>query len=155
VVRVRRCAGQLALAAVSLLGACYVYRPVTTIEPHPGVRVSLDLNDPGRAALVTSVGPDVARVEGALLSSSGGEYVIQVSEVVGVQGMRTKWNGETVSVREEYVRQVRQKRLSGRRTALLVSGMLGGVVGLAAGVNLVGFGGGGDGKGGGGPGDDQ
>ncbi len=145
----------LALGAVPLFGACYVYGPMTTIEPHPGVRLAVDLNDEGRTALVASVGPEAARVEGALVSSTTGAYVIRVSEVLGLHGTRTKWSGETISVRQEYAKRIREKRLSSGRTAALVGGVLGAMVGLAAGVDLVGFGGGGEGKGGGGPGDDQ
>lgn len=147
--------GWLMLAVAPLFTACYVYRPVTAPEPEPGTRLSLDLNDQGRAALVTSVGPEVTRVEGALVSNSGGEYVIQVSDVFAFHGTRSKWSGETVSFREEYVQRVREKRLSGGRTVFLVSGMLGALVGLVAGTDLIGAGGEGDGKGGGGPGDDQ
>ena len=145
----------LALAAVPLFGACYVYRPVTTADPQPGMRLALDLNDEGRTALVTSMGPDAARVEGAVVSSTTGEYVLRVSEVRGLHGSRTKWSGETVSVRQEYARRVREKRLSSGRTAALVGGVVGAMVGLAAGVHLVGFGGAGEGKGDGAPGNDQ
>jgi len=149
----RRLGGLLAVAPV--LGACYVYRPVRVPEPQPGTRLALDLNDQGRAALVTTVGPEVTRVEGALVSNTGGEFVIQVSNVTAFHGTRSKWSGETVTFREEYVQRVREKRLSGGRTAFLVSGMLGALAGLVAGTDLIGTGGGGDGKGGGGPGDDQ
>src|SRR5207247_10265976 len=65
----------LALAAVPLVGGCYVYRPVTTAEPHPGMRVAVDFNDQGPTVLVTRVRPEAARVEGALVSSTTGEYV--------------------------------------------------------------------------------
>jgi hypothetical protein len=143
------------MAAASLLGACYVYRPMTAVEPHPGMRVAIDLNDQGRVALVTSVGPEVARVEGALVSAADGEYVLRVYDVFGLRGSRTKWSGETVSLRQEYVQRIREKRLSGGRTAWVVGGVLGAVVSLVAGTDLVGVGGEGEGKGGGGPGEPQ
>src|SRR5437867_4507644 len=132
------------IAAIPLLGACYVYEPVVTPEPERGMRVALDLNDQGRAALVTSVGPEAARVDGALVSDVGGEYVIRVADVVGIQGVRTKWNGETVSVRQEHVKRIRERRFSRGRTVFAIAGVLGAVVGLAAGTNLVGFGSGGE-----------
>jgi hypothetical protein len=145
----------LGLVAAPLVGACYVYRPLTTVEPHSGMHLALDLNDQGRAALVTSVGPEVARVEGALVSAADGAYVVRVSDVFGFRGSRTKWTGETVSLRQEYVQRIREKRLSGGRTAWVVGGVLGAVVGLVAGADLVGIGGEGEGKGGGGPGEPQ
>jgi len=145
----------LLIAAIPLLGACYVYEPVVTPEPAPGMRVALDLNDQGRAALVTSVGPEAARVDGALVSDVGGEYVIQVADVVGLQGVRTKWNGETVTVRQEYVRRIRERKLSRGRTVFAIAGVLGAVVGLAAGTNLAGFGSGGEDRPGSGVGEGQ
>lgn len=146
----------LALAAAPLFGGCYVYRPVTVVEPNPGMRLAVDLNDSGRAALVTSVGPEVARVEGALVDTGDGAYVIRVSEVFGLHGTRTRWTGETVSFRESYVQRIREKRLSGGRTAFALAGVLGAVVGLVVGADLIGIGGdSGDNKGGGGPGNDQ
>lgn len=141
----------LALAAAPLLGACYVYRPITVAEPNPGTVLSVDLNDSGRTALVTSVGPEVSRVEGALVGTQDGEYVIRVSEVFGLHGTRTKWSGETVSFRDNYVKQLREKRLSGGRTAFALVGVLGAVVGLVVTADLIGIGGdSGDSKGGGG-----
>jgi hypothetical protein len=144
-----------ALTAAPLLAGCYVYRPVTAVDPQPGTRLAVELNDQGRAALVTSVGPEVDRVEGSLISSADGEYVIRVYEVFGLKGTRTTWSGETISVRGEYVKLIREKRLSGGRTVGLVGGVVGAMVGLVAGASLVGLGGGGDGKGGGAPGDGQ
>lgn len=146
----------LVVAAAPLIGACYVYSPVMTPQPLPGARLALDLNDQGRAALVTSVGPEVARVEGALVSNTGGEYLIQVSDVRALHGVRTKWSGEAVSFRQEYVKGIRERRLSRGRTAFAVAGLLGAVVGVAASTGLAGFGSGeGDGRPGGGPGDGQ
>ena len=151
----RRYSNGLLIAAMPLLGACYVYRPVVTPEPQPGVRVALDLNDQGRTALVTSVGPEAARVDGALVSDVGGEYVIRIADVVGLHGARTKWNGETVTFRQEYVKQIRERRVSRGRTVFAIAGVLGAVVGLAAGTNLAGFGNGGDDRGGSGVGEGQ
>src|SRR3989304_6008452 len=102
--------GGLMLAAAPLVGGCYVYGPVAAPEPQPGIRLALDLNGQGRAALVTSVGPEVARVEGALVSNTGGEYVIRVSDVFALQGTRTKWSGETGSFRQEYLKSIRERK---------------------------------------------
>jgi hypothetical protein len=146
--RGRRPSVGLVLAAAPLFAACYVYSPVMTPEPQPGMRLALDLNDQGRAALVTSVGPEVERVEGALVSNGGGEYLIRVSDVFGLRGTRTKWSGETVSFREEYLSRVREKRLSGGRTAFLVGSVVGAVVGLMASTDLVGGGSSAEGRGG-------
>lgn len=143
------------VAATPLVGACYVYAPVMTPEPPEGMRLALDLSDQGRAALVTSVGPDVARVEGTLLSDTGGQYLMRISDVLGTQGTRTKWTGESVSVPQAFVKRVRERKLSGRRTAFAVAGLVGSMVGLMAGTGLAGFGSGGNDRAGSGVGDGQ
>jgi len=145
----------LLVGAAPLLGACYVYQPVLTPEPQPGARFAFDLNDQGREALVASVGPAAARVEGALVSDVGGEYVIRVSDVLGLQGTRTRWRGEAVSFRQEYVKRVRERRLSRGRTVFTVAAVLGAVVALVASTDLIGFGGGGDNRPGSGVGEGQ
>jgi hypothetical protein len=143
------------VAAVPLLGACYVYQPLLTPDPHPDARLAFDLSDQGRVALVTNVGSDASRVEGTLVSETPDEYVIRVSDVFAQQGARTKWNGEVVSVRREYVKRVRERSLSRGRTVAAVAGVLGAVVGLAAGTHLAGFGTSGSDRPGSGVGDGQ
>src|SRR2546422_995436 len=147
--------GAAMVALAPLVGACYVYAPVATPEPQPGVRLALDLSDQGRVALVTSVGPDVARVEGTLVSDTGGQYVMRIAEVFGIQGTRTRWTGETVSLPQEYVKRVRERKLSRGRTVFAVAGLVGSMVGILAGTGLAGFGSGGDDRAGSGVGDGQ
>ena len=106
-------------------------------------------------ALVTNVGSDASRVEGTLVSETPDEYVIRVSDVFAQQGTRAKWNGEVVSVRREYVKRVRERSLSRGRTVAAVAGVLGAVVGLAAGTHLAGFGTSGSDRPGSGVGDGQ
>src|SRR5690242_19685801 len=65
------------VAAVPLLGACYVYQPLVSTDPHPDARLALDLSDQGRAALATNVGSDASRVEGTLVGGTADEYVIR------------------------------------------------------------------------------
>ena len=151
----RRRWGVVLVAAAPLVGACYVYAPVMTPEPQQGVRLALDLSDQGRTALVTTVWPDVTRVEGTLVSDTAGQYVMRISEVVGIRGTRTKWTGETVSIPQQYVERVRERKLSRGRTAFAVAGLVGSMVGLMAGTGLAGFGSGGDDKPGSGGGEGQ
>lgn len=103
-----------------LLSACYVYVPLST-TPEPGVRLAVELNDVGRVGVANNVGPEVGRVEGFLQSRSDSQYVIRVADVFGLYGTRTRWAGEPVTFRSEYLRTVRARRLSRGRTAALVS----------------------------------
>lgn len=128
-----------------LLPACYVYAPVS-VSPEPGMRLAVELNDIGRVGMANNVGPEVARVEGVVQSRSESQYVIRVSEVVGLYGGRTRWSGEPVTLRPEYMRSVRERRLSRGRTAMLVSGLAVALGTFVATRNLLGLGGGTDGR---------
>lgn len=123
-----------------LLPACYVYAPVSA-SPEPGMRLAIELNDVGRVGMANNVGPEVARVEGLVQSRSESVYVIRVSEVVGLYGARTRWSGEPVTLRPEYMRSVRERRLSRGRTAMLVSGLAVAFGTFVATRNLLGLGG--------------
>ena len=134
-----------------LLAGCYVYAPLNPTVPQPGVRLAFELNDQGRVGMAGSLGPEVARVEGALVTRTETEYVLQVSQVLGLSGTTTKWSGETVSVQPDYVKTLRERRVSKGRTALLTAALTAAAVAFVATRNLLGFGGGeqGTGKGGG------
>ncbi len=120
---------------------CYWYVPVPSPVP-VGTRVAVDLNDQGRAELRGMIGAEIARVEGPLVHNSDTAYVLNVLETRGTAGQQTRWNGETVSLRREYVRQITERRFSRSRTAV---GVLAGAAGVLAFIltrELLGLGGG-------------
>jgi hypothetical protein len=139
-----RVAAILRLARATLLGLtpaalagcyAYAYAPAT---PLSGQYVSLDLNDRGRVALVDSVGPSVARVEGLLASSDDSVLALHVARTVGMRGEIVRWNGESVTVRREYVGQLRERHLSTARTAVLAGSVAVGVGAFMASRGLFG-----------------
>ena len=52
-------------------------------EPAPGTRLVIELTDAGRVAMAPQVGPDVGRVEGALLQRSDSQFVTGRDLVIG------------------------------------------------------------------------
>ena len=108
------------LAAVVAAG-CYSYRPLTAPVPAAGTPVSLVLNDHGQAAVADSIGPGVVRVQGTLVRATDTAYVVAISGVQSVRGSITKWSGETVGLRRDYVAVPYERRFSRKRTILLVS----------------------------------
>ena len=140
----RRCLGAVAL--VTLLAAgCYTYTPLATATPASGTQVALVLSDQGRVQAAPSVGPHVARVEGALVDATDADYVVQVSDVIDIQGRRTKWTGETVPLPRAAVANSFEKRFSRSRTYLLVGGVTAAFVAVAVSQDLLGLGGGSEG----------
>ena len=131
---------------------CYVYRPVATAPP-PGTVVAVSLNDRGRVALENNIGPEVARIQGAIVDTGGGSYVIAVRNVVSLHGRQARWDGERVTVREEFTRDVATRKLSRARSFTLATALLGAAAWFVVSRDLLGLGSGAKtSPGGGGPG---
>jgi hypothetical protein len=126
-----------------LLAGCYVNQPLvgSRPEPAPGTRLAIELTDAGRVGMALQVGPEVVSVEGALIERSDSQYVLGVTKVVGLYGAQSRWQGERVAFRAEYVRRMSERRFSPGRTAGAVVGMVAGVVVAMLTNNLVGGGG--------------
>jgi hypothetical protein len=126
----------LSLAPAALMG-CYAYT-YTPVTPVPGTRLSLALNDVGRANLVNNIGPEVASVEGELVSTADSLYLLRVNRTIGFRGQQSTWSGELVRVRYGYVGMVRERRFSAPRTLVAVGGLTAGVVAFLVTRNLLG-----------------
>ena len=114
----------LGLMMLPLLAGCYTMQPLvgSRPEPAPGTRLIIELTDAGRVAMANQMGPDVARFESRLVRQTDSAYVLSVSLVVGAWGAQTRWNGEQVALRPDYVRTIGERRFSAGRTALAVAG---------------------------------
>jgi hypothetical protein len=86
------------------------------------------------------MGPEIARVEGKLVSGDESEYRVSVSSVNLIHGGVQVWSGENVLIKREYVSSFYTKRLSKGRTVLLSSVFVAGVVWFALGRDLLGSG---------------
>jgi hypothetical protein len=138
-------------SAILVLAGCYSYVPLTTLQPAPGTKLSLVLNDEGRVQTAHEVGPYTMRVEGELLRSTDADYVLAVTDVVDIRGARSRWTGEPVPLARSYVMSTYEKRFSLTKTLLLVGAATAGFVALVASRNLLGIGGSGGDSGSGGP----
>src|SRR5687767_6935962 len=108
-----------AIVAWAAMG-CHAYRPITTATPDEGLDVALHLNDRGGEALRDSVGPDVVRIEGRVDSRMDSLVVLSISHTENASGVRSRWDGERVGIRPEWVRFAEQRQFSKQRTALVV-----------------------------------
>jgi hypothetical protein len=86
-------------------------------------------------------------VEGLLADRTDSSFVIHVTEVASIRGPAARWNGETVSLRPEYISGITERRFSKARTALLAGGVTAALVVFIASRDLLGIGGGGEGPG--------
>lgn len=143
--------GRVALAALPIcllsLG-CYSYMPSDASLLRTGGDVAIELNDLGRLNLSPQIGAEVKQVAGILQQQTGTEYSIKISELTYLNGRTGLWNGEPVTIRQDYVKGVFEKKISPGKTAAAVLAGAGVVGGAIAAHTLVtgGNGSGDDGK---------
>jgi hypothetical protein len=122
--------GRSALVAVASLacGGCYGYAISATERPVPATVVEVTLNDRGRIAMEPRVGPDVLSIEGTVVAAGDSSIVLEARRVVDLQRRPSTWAGESVTVRLEHVRLLRERRWSAGRTFLLAGGITAGAM---------------------------
>lgn len=136
--RVRRACLLAFLAGVA--SGCYSYAPVQPLSVQPGMEVRLDVNDSGRVALASGLGPSLSRIEGSVRAMTDTSYLLSVSSVEYINGDRQKWSGEPLSVRTGFVRQADERRFSKVRTAVTVVVGVGALLAFALTRDLLGSG---------------
>lgn len=122
-----------ALATVLLLAACSVYipQPLET-PPPPGAEVRVKLTTPGAVRVSRLFGQPIQELQGRILETSRDSLALSL---ISTEEYGRPWDAaDTLMVaREEYF-QLDEKRLDGKRTALLVGG-----VGVVSGVVIGGL----------------
>ena len=146
-VRDSLCGILLACTAGPMQG-CYVYTPVMG-PPPPTTYVALDITDRGRVGLGDLIGPAATRVEGVVRAETDSTYALNVASVGYLNGQSNKWSGEPLLLRKDFIGNVRERKFSRSRTALVTGSAVGGVLLFALTRGLFGFGSSTDGKGGG------
>ncbi len=114
--------GAAVLLAVLGLSACYTYAPLRDPEPEEGRVLAFDVAQPCPEAVALAVGRDTRQVEGTLLRRTDADFVVSVARTFASGGRTYRWNGETVSLPQAYVWQVRSKHLSPIRTVAVAGG---------------------------------
>jgi hypothetical protein len=140
---------RLHLPLITLLAACYTYRPLPTPTPEPGQRVSAQLTTDGSRDLTGQIGPEVLHVEGNVVEADSSGMDMDVLEIESYRGFRSDWHGERLRLPREAVAGMQQRRLSVGGTGLM-AGVL--AAGLYAVYRVLGGGDsstGGNGQGGG------
>jgi len=116
-----------AFAALGLLlVGCYSLEPTGGVSPEVGLMVAMDINDQGRLGLGQLIAPEIAQIEGRLVSRDTAEYVVSVNTVRLLRGGEQVWRGEQVKVRTSYVATMYERRFSKARTTMAAA------VGIAA-----------------------
>ena len=118
------CARTAAAVLFGVLSGCYNYRPLSAVAPEPGTRVAAELTDSGTLALARYLGPDVAAVEGRLLTVTDQELSLAVVTVRDRRGIEQYWKGEKVILPRGDIATLRERKLAlGRSVAFSVAGV--------------------------------
>ena len=102
--------------------------------------MAFEVNDVGRLALGGQMGPEIAHIEGRLVSKTNDEYQISVRSVKLIRGGAQVWSGERVNIKQEYISQTFERRFSKSRTVALSAVFVVGVYALIRSQNLFGLG---------------
>jgi hypothetical protein len=124
--RVTRLTG--VVVAGVLTAGCYTLQPTMGVAPEIGNEMAFDITDVGRVGLGPSMGPEIAQIEGRLVSRESAEYLVAVTTVRYLRGGEQPWRGEQVRLKSEYVGSSYQKQFSRGRTIALGAAGLGGAV---------------------------
>jgi hypothetical protein len=114
------------LLTSALLAGCYTLQPAGGIAPEIGDELAFDINDVGRVGLGGAMGPEIAQVQGKLISRENAEYLVGVTSIHTLRGGDQVWTGEQVRIKSEYVTSIYQRHFSKARTVTL------GAIGVAA-----------------------
>ncbi|HST06971.1 MAG TPA: hypothetical protein VLJ83_02310 [Gemmatimonadaceae bacterium] len=128
--RPRTIAIAVVLGCATAMG-CYSYVPSQASYLTPGRDVALQINDLGRVNLTAQIGAEVAQVAGILQQQTGTDYTMKVSELTYLNGKTAEWSGEPVTIRQDYVKAVLEKKVSPGKTAAAVlasAGVVGGAI---------------------------
>ena len=110
--RFRRTGAVVAIVAMTMSQACYVYKPITsTVPAKNGERVRVVLTPEGSTELARYLGPSVAIAEGDLTAiRDDGTWAVAVDFVQQMNGVRQPWSGEgMVSFPQQYRAEVLQR----------------------------------------------
>ena len=119
---------------------CYTYAPLdTSMGIQAGEHVAVEVTDRGRAELSDRLGSGVLRIEGILTRTDSQEVAMNVWRVAQIGGPVSRWSGENVQFRRDFVSRVQLRTLSRGKTWLVAGTVTVGLVVFARSFGLLGF----------------
>jgi hypothetical protein len=114
----------VAVLTASLLSGCYEYVPMQSASI-ASPRVEVLVTDRGRVELAPQLGPGVLSFEGTLEQRKDSSYTVHVAEVTYLNRQTNQWSGESITVANSAVRDVRVRQLSRGRTIAVIAAAVG------------------------------
>lgn len=117
------------LVGVIPAAGCYKYVPLDTSAGIPaGEHVAVEITDRGRAELGDRIGSGVVRLEGTITRSDSQSIVMNVWRVAQIGGATSKWSGESVQFRRDFVAELEARTLNRGKTYLAAGAVTVGLV---------------------------
>jgi len=107
---------------------CYNAVPVTGAAVTPVGEVTIRVNDRGRLLVGNRLGPLVDKLQGRIVRADSLQVEMAVELAEDVRGNIARWGGERFVIPREGINTIDEKKLSKKRTWLLVGAI---AVGLA------------------------
>lgn len=118
---------------------CYKYVPLdTSARISAGEHIAVDITDRGRAELGDRIGSGVVRLEGTLAQADSQIMVMNVWRVAQIGGAVSRWSGESVRFRRDFVAGVQARTLNRAKTYLVAGSVAVGVAIFIASADLFG-----------------
>ncbi|MEP6691575.1 MAG: hypothetical protein ABJD07_10480 [Gemmatimonadaceae bacterium] len=121
------------MAIATMTVGCYTYTPIAGLHPDSGAELDLQLNDAGRVGVGSRLGPEIDHIAGNLVSMGDGAYVLRVQRIVQLGGSEQAWAGETLTVKQDFLKNVQERKFSKNRSVLAA-----GIFALAIGAFIAG-----------------
>jgi hypothetical protein len=85
----------------------------------PGTEMGFEISDAGRLALGGSIGPEISQIQGRVVDSDSGSFLVAVTDVQFFRGGEQTWTGEKVKLQKSYITRYYEKRFSKGRTVTM------------------------------------
>jgi hypothetical protein len=102
--------------------------------------VSFEVTDAGRVGLGAKIGSGVEQIEGVVEGQNDSAYVLRMQNVTYINGQSNQWSNEKLEIGKQYVTNVKERRFSKSRTALVAAGAVVGILAFIASRSLLGLG---------------
>jgi hypothetical protein len=110
-----------------LLTGCYSQQPLGLGVPAPATRIIAQVTDTGMVAMGNAIGSGAVEVEGIISQADATAWRLHLIRVDHRGGTSTLWNREEVSFPRQALTNIREKKLSKKKSWLAAGAVSAGV----------------------------
>ena len=130
----RRAIALVCSASLFVQTACYQSVPVMGASPQPKGLVTIIINERGRLLLGTKLGTLLDHLDGRIVQADSSSVEMVVDAAVDARDTRVNWGGEHFVIPRDAIGTMTEKKISRKRTFLLIGGIIAAIVVSAVGL---------------------